>query len=96
MNFKYFFFILLLLSCDANTSKQLKKSSFTSSGFAYIYNENDYSQKIINKKFDPNLAEVSHLTLKVGTIVKLTNPINNKSRNYKIKKNLDIPNFIKF
>jgi len=95
MNYKYFFFIFFLLSCDSNIGKQLKKSSYSSTGFAYIYNETDYLEKIINKRFNSNLPEVSHLTLKAGTIVKLTNPINNKSHKYKIKKKSQYPDFYK-
>ena len=41
MKFK-FLLILLLTSCVSELNKTISKSTYASSGFAYIYNESDY------------------------------------------------------
>ncbi len=78
-----------------NINKSSSKSSYISSGFSYIYTEADYLNKIVNKKFDNNKIEISHNKLKIGTIVKLTNPENNKSITLKVKKRSRYPDFYK-
>ena len=49
------------------------------SGFAYIYDENDFDKKIINKKFNQDDFLAAHQYLKVGANIRIYNPINNKS-----------------
>ena len=84
MNYKIIIiFSIFLCSCSNNIYNSSHKSSFSSSGFSYIYNEDDYLKKIVNKRFDNNEFQISHNRLKTGTLVKLTNPENNISFNFK-------------
>ena len=45
---------------------------------AYIYNETDYQNKIINKKFNRYELEIGHSSLKAGSTIKIINPENKK------------------
>ena len=94
MNYKIIIiFSIFLCSCSNNIYNSSHKSSFSSSGFSYIYNEDDHLKKIVNKRFDNNEFQISHNRLKTGTLVKLTNPENNISLNLKIKKRSKYPEF---
>ena len=69
------------------------KKMYNSKGFAYIYNANDFENKIVNKKINNYEILISHPIIKRGKMIKLTNPRNGKylvlKNNYKIK----YPNF---
>ena len=87
MKYKIILFCLLA-SCVNNT--YLSKNSFTYSakGFA----------KIVNHSF-PNLENnsfVSHNKLKLGTKIRLINPVNGKSLEKIVKKKLNMIIFTKF
>ena len=90
MKFKFLLF-LFLTSCVTELNKNYEKNSYSSSGFAYIYSDQDFDDKIIKKRFDNTKLLVAHSKLKTGTLVKLTNPNNNKSINLKISKKIDYP-----
>ena len=77
---------MFTISCSVQINNSSKKSSYTASGFAYVYNENDFLNKVISKKFDNNELLLGHDRLRVGTIVKISNPDNKKSITLKIKK----------
>ena len=40
--------IFFLVSCASNTTKLENRSPYTSKGFAYIYNQEDYENKFIS------------------------------------------------
>ena len=86
MKFNLLIIFLLTISCSVQINNSSKKSSYTSSGFAYVYNENDFLNKIISKKLDNNELLLGHNRLRVGTVVKILNPENKKSITLKIKK----------
>tara|TARA_B100002051_G_C16647197_1_gene591893 strand:+ start:63 stop:806 length:744 start_codon:yes stop_codon:yes gene_type:complete len=90
MKFKFLLF-LFLTSCATELNKNYEKNSYSSSGLAYIYSEQDFNDKIIKKRFDNTKLLVAHSKLKTGTLVKLTNPNNNKSINVKIYKKINYP-----
>tara|TARA_A100001011_G_scaffold15279_1_gene15969 strand:+ start:1099 stop:1776 length:678 start_codon:yes stop_codon:yes gene_type:complete len=69
------------------------KSTYTSSGFAYIYNESDYEKKITTKKFENDELLIAHNRLKVGKLIKVTNPKNKKFIVLKVKKKTNYPDF---
>ena len=59
MNYKYFFIILLFIISACSTSnvtnnkvKPLNKSKFQNKGFALVYSDNLYKEKIVSKKLD--------------------------------------------
>ena len=74
MKFKSLIFILFLISCTTNYTKLDNRKPYNSTGFAYIYNENDYQTKTIKNKFNNDLLQISHKDLKTGTLIKLINP----------------------
>ena len=63
------------------------------SGFAYIYDENDFDNKIINKKFNQDDFLAAHQYLKVGANIRIYNPINNKSIIIKNSKKVKYPEY---
>ena len=58
--------------------KTLNKG-FTNKGFALIYSENLYKQKIVSKKISERSLIIFQKKLKTDTLVKITNILNNKS-----------------
>tara|TARA_B100000686_G_C16797624_1_gene983565 strand:+ start:743 stop:1474 length:732 start_codon:yes stop_codon:yes gene_type:complete len=88
-----FLLIFLLCSCTNELSKGVIKTTYTSSGFAYIYNELDYVNKITSKKFNNDELLIGHSRLRVGKLIKITNPKNKKSVILKVKKKTKYPKF---
>tara|TARA_B100000945_G_scaffold281450_1_gene249146 strand:- start:707 stop:1438 length:732 start_codon:yes stop_codon:yes gene_type:complete len=96
MKYSIILFILILTSCSNNVSiKKNKADPYSSSGFALIYNELDYNNKILSHKLNNFDLEIGHNKLKKNSIVKITNPDNNKSIELKITKKIKYPNFYK-
>ena len=89
-------FICLLYSCaDYNAGKSIKEKNklyYSSSGFALIYDENLYVDKIINRKIDNEEIIVMHNILKKNTPIKIINPENSKVIETKIYKSTNYPN----
>ena len=95
---KYRIIILIFVfvsSCKTVTIIDDEKIFFSSSGFAYIYNDEDYRLKKISKKFKNHEFMVAHSTLKPGTILKISNPENKKSIVLKNSKRIKHPTFYK-
>jgi len=74
-----------------NEKVKKQKNYFFSSGFALIYNENLFDNKIINKKMKNDNIYAMHSLLKANTRVKITNPINSKFIDTKIHKKAEYP-----
>jgi len=85
----------LLSSCSTYDLTYNKKIPYTATGFALIYNESDYQEKIISSKFDPNSLVLAHNILPTGKLVKIINPNNNKFVVLKNKKKIKYPSFYK-
>ena len=90
-----FSLIIFLASCaDFKINKSKKKQEkkyYLSNGFALIYDNNLFKQKIINKKINNENIVVMHSTLPVNTPVKIINPINSKFVETKVYKRADYP-----
>ena len=95
MKFNIIFLIFFLASCSNATLKKNKIDPYTSTGFALIYNQNDYHNKIISGKLKESELEIAHNIIKKNSLVKITNPENNKSLELKVSKKLKYPNFFK-
>ncbi len=95
MKFNIVFFILILASCSNGTLQKSTIDPYTSSGFALIYNEEDYNQKIISAKLKNSELEIAHKTIKKNSIIKITNPENKKSVELKVSKKIKYPSFFK-
>jgi len=96
--------ILLILSifffnsCSINTTSvkldvKLSKSGFKNNGFALIYNDNLYKNKIISSKLENRELLIFQRNLKKGTVVKIKNNMNNKSIIAKVGKKSKYPFF---
>ena len=92
MRFKYLI-ILLLVSCQPLSNQSSNKIVYSSRGFAYIYNEGDYIKKYVSKRFDNQKLLVAHNKIRVGKIVRITNPENKKNLILKINKRTNYPDF---
>jgi len=90
-----FVYINLLYSCadySANKSVQKKvRQYYSSSGFALIYEDNLYIQKVVNKKINNEDIKVMHSLLKTNTPIKIINPTNSKVIETKIYKKANYP-----
>ncbi len=95
MKYSFLFFILFLASCTENFNNQQTKKPFLSKGFAYVYNENDKVNGIINKKMDNKTFQAAHNRLRPGTLIKITNVKNNETVILKINKRFRYPDFYK-
>ncbi len=95
MKFKYLIFFIFFISCTTNYSGQLNKQTFTSKGFAYIYDEKDFLNKLIKKKIDNSSTIIAHNSLRKGTLLNITNPRTKKSIKLKTNYKIDYPNFYK-
>jgi len=93
---KYKLIILLFLtSCAQNYSKLELNQPFSSKGFAYIYNDEDFINKIIKRKLDNNSLQVAHNKLRPGSLIKIINIKTNDSIILKNNKRFQYPEFYK-
>ena len=95
---KIIFIIFLLIYLNAcanyqtsNISKKKEKIYYSSTGFALIYNDNLYKQKIVNKKINNKNLAVMHRNLKKNTLIRILNPDNLLSVDAKIYKKGNYP-----
>ena len=87
MFFRNILFIIILLSLSNCTTGTLVKkkpnitfvNSFSNKGFALVYSDSLYKQKIISKKISERSLIIFQKNLKHHTQVKITNILNNKS-----------------
>ena len=86
---------LILHSCaDYKTSKKLAKPErkyYSSLGFALIYEDHFYTNKIVNKKLNNQQLLLMHNFLKTNTRVKITNPYNSKTVEIKVYRTAKFP-----
>ena len=96
MKFKKLYIICIIIlftySC-ANTSNKsnISRKYYSSLGFALIYQDDLFKEKVISKKLNPNKQMVIHDTLKTNTPIKIVNPDNMKFIDVKISKKANFP-----
>jgi len=73
MKFKLIILLLLLTSCAQNYNRQELKKPLNATGFAYIYNEEDFKDNVIKKKLDNNSLQIAHSKLRPGSLIKIIN-----------------------
>jgi len=95
MKFKLIFFLIFIVSCTAHTTKIDNRIPYNSKGFAYIFNENDFNEKLIKGKLDNSKLQISNKNLKVGSLVKIINPRTKDSITVKNSKKIKYPDFYK-
>ena len=91
-------FFLFASNCTTETLKKNEPSKilangYSNKGFALIYNEDLYKEKIISKKISERSLIIFQKNLKKGTLVKITNILNNKSVIGTVGKNSKYPLF---
>ena len=94
MKFNLFIILFFLVSCTY-TNNNSNKKIYSSSGFAYIYNEQDYNDRIIKGKLDNSKIQISHQKIKTNALVKIINPKNKESIIIKNFKKVKFPDFYK-
>ena len=55
MKFRLILIFILILSCSPQLSTLNKKQPYTAKGFAFIYNDNDFKEKIINSSMNNDI-----------------------------------------
>ena len=90
-----FVYATTLYSCaDYSVKDGMKKKErlyYSSSGFALIYDDNLYLQKVVNKKINNEEIKVMHNLLKSNTPIRIINPANSKVIETKIYKKANYP-----
>ena len=90
-----FVYAATLYSCaDYSVKDSIKKKErlyYSSSGFALIYDDNLYLQKVVNKKINNEDIKVMHNLLKLNTPIRIINPANSKVIETKIYKKANYP-----
>ena len=94
MNYKflsYTLFFLIMIGCNQHSNNRsidfIPVKKFKNSGFALIYNDEIKKKKVISKKLDDRSLLIFHSTLDKNTLVKITNPFNQKSIIAKVSSN---------
>ena len=73
------------------TTKKKEKQYYSSMGFALIYSDHHYLNKVVNKKIKNDDSVAMHNLLKINTPIKIINPDNSKFIETKIFKKADYP-----
>ena len=95
MKFKLFILFFFIYSCSPHLKTFNLKKPYSAKGFAYVYNDYDFQNKIILGKLNNEKFQISHQNLKTGTLIKIINPKNNKSIILKNIKRIKYPDFYK-
>jgi hypothetical protein len=95
MKYKLIILFLFLTSCVQNYNKSELNKPFNSKGFAYIYNDEDFINKVIKKQLDNNSLQIAHNKLRPGSLIKIINAKTNDSIILKNNKKFQYPEFYK-
>ena len=95
MKYKTFLFLVILSACSPQLKTLNIKEPYAANGFAYIFNEIDFNEKIIKGKMNNDILQISHQNLKTGTLIKISNPKNKESIILKNIKRIRYPEFYK-
>ncbi len=90
-----FFLIFFVFSCTINTTNYENRSPYNSKGFAYIYNEKDFKNKIIKGRLDNSKLQISHSGLKPNALIKIINPQTKDTIIISNLKKINYPDFYK-
>ena len=95
MKFKIIIIFILLISCASNQNMMQYKKPYNSKGFAFIFSEADFKNGLINGRLDNSIMQISHRSLKTNSLIKIINPITNKTLTLKNHKRLKYPEMYK-
>ena len=85
----------MLVSCTSSLNSTKQKKLFASQGFAYIYDDKDYQNKMINTKFNNDELQISNNKLRIGSLIKISNLKTNDTIILKNSKKANYPDFYK-
>ena len=96
INTVYIYIFVFLFSCTQDMKiikkqSKIKEPTYFSKGFALIYEESIFENKIVDIKLKNDQNYVLHSFLKNNTMVKISNPFNSKSLTAKVKKTFKYP-----
>ena len=74
MKFKLFTIFFIITACTTQTTKFDNRTPYNSKGFAYIFNDKDYEDKIIKGKLNNSELQISHSKLRYNALVKQNHP----------------------
>ena len=86
---------ILTTACAPQLVTLNKKEPYAANGFALIYNEFDFNERTIKGRMNNDDLQISHQNLKIGTLIKISNPKNKKSLILKNVKRIRYPDFYK-
>ena len=89
MKFKYFIIFSFLFSCAGSNFTKKSIIPYNAKGFALIFNENDYQDKIVSIRLKNDKPYASTNMINAGKTLRLTNPENKKTieiKNYRKSK----------
>ena len=97
-NYLYFLIFILLSNCTSENLKKNKpnlifKENFTNKGFALVFTDNLYSEKIVSNILDERSLTIFQKNLTRNTQVKITNILNGKALIAKVGKKTKYPLF---
>ena len=97
-NISLLIFYLFISNCSTGTLVTNKPTNalvngYSNRGFALVYDDNLYKQKIVSKKISERSLRIFQKNLKINTQVKITNILNNKSLIGTVGKNSTYPSF---
>ena len=95
MKFSLTIIFFFILSCSPHVINANKNKPYTAKGFAIIYNDYDYEQKIIKSKMNNEIFQISNQNLKIGSLIEITNPKNKESVVLKNIRRIKYPDFYK-
>ena len=95
MKFKYFILLFFLCHCAQNIKTSSDKKLYYSKGFAYIYNDKDFTNKIISKKLNNEFLQISNNKLRSGVLIKIINTKTQDAIILKNRSNIGYPEFYK-
>ena len=95
MNYKILLIFLFIISCTAkNEVTKIKfDQSFENSGFALIYSNKLYENKLVSNRIEDRSLVIFQKNLKKNTSVKITNILNGKTLIATVGKKTKYPNF---
>ena len=95
MKYSLLIITILFYSCSVHSTKLENRKPYNAKGFAYIFNQQDYKDKVIKGKLENSQLEIAHRKLKPNTFIKITNLKNKESLTLKNKKKIKYPDFYK-
>ena len=97
-NLIYIYIFIFLFSCTQDmkiikkhSKVKVREQTYSSKGFALIYEDSIFERKIVNKKLNNDQNYVLHSFLKNNTLVGISNPFNSKSLTAKVRKTYKYP-----